>query len=60
MQQAMPETLPTPPTAPQAPAPARGASASTEVITESRRLGRLRGPPERYGDKVLLLHNDKT
>jgi hypothetical protein len=51
--------VPTLPTVPEAPAPARGASASVEAVTEPRRLGRLCGPPERYGDEVLLLHNDK-
>jgi hypothetical protein len=58
-QQAAPEIVPTPPTAPEAPAPTRGASASAEVVTEPHRVGRLCGPSERYGDEVLLLHNDK-
>jgi hypothetical protein len=53
------ETVPTPPTMPEAPAPARGSSESAEVVTEPHRLGRICGPPERYGYKVLLLHNDK-
>jgi hypothetical protein len=44
---------------PEAPALASGASASAKVVNELHRLGRLRGPPERYGDEVLLLHNDK-
>jgi hypothetical protein len=55
----VPETVPTPPTAPEAHAFAIGASASAEVVTEPHRLGRLHGPPERYGDKVLLLDNDE-
>jgi hypothetical protein len=47
------------PTAPKAHAPARGASASAEVVTEPRRSGRICGPPKKYGDKVLFLDNDE-
>jgi hypothetical protein len=44
---------------PEALAPARGASASAEGLIEPHISGRLRGPPEKYGDKVLFLDNNK-
>jgi hypothetical protein len=59
MQQAAPETIPTPPTMHEAPAPTRGASASTKVVIKPHWSARLRGPPKRYGEEVLLLVNDE-
>jgi hypothetical protein len=38
---------------------ARGASTSAEVASEPRRSSRFHVPPERYGDKVLLLDNNE-
>jgi hypothetical protein len=55
----VPKTVPTPPTTPEAPAPARGASAFTEDVTEPCRSSKLCAPPKRYGDEVLLLDNDE-
>jgi hypothetical protein len=57
--QAALETILTLPTVPEALALAGRTSASTEVVTEPCRSGRLRPPPRRYGDEVLLLDNDE-
>jgi hypothetical protein len=56
-QQAASEIVLTPPMAPEAHAPASGASTSSEVATEPRRSSRLRDPLKTYGGKVLLLDN---
>jgi hypothetical protein len=58
-QQAVLETVSTPPTVLEAPTLTSGVNASAEAVTEPRRSSRLHAPPERYSDEVLLLDNDK-